>query len=385
MKALVFILYLFKDLRHNLPHSLLTVAGLAIMILSYLLTAALSEAFSALGSQPGFASHNLALLSADTIDPMQGSVSQAALDQAVASVQAAFGPGSVRRASPVIFRTLRILAGSDTRSMQVFAVDPQDMPELYQVVLLEGRYPTGSHEIAASQEAFGLAGWVVGQVIEFYGQQFTIVGKVQYQAGKIASLWMSYAAGENLFGAQRGFQIGIIQIAGNLNPETARAHLETVPGILPEYAVYLEQELYNRFTQAIHDILRFTIVLDALALLVISFGIFNAASLTLAERSREIALLRVAGFTARTIRHFLFGRTFLQTLVSYVLGWGLAEWVIRKHMGSSFSMHGAFVQISLSPANLFLGLALTILFAWFGVQLTTTSLARQSLAALLRD
>lgn len=383
MNLVTFGTYLLKDLRHDLGHNLLTIAGLSIMVLSYLLTAALSEAFHEFGSQPGYASQNLVLLAADTIDPMQGSVSQSALEQAVQAIQAAYGPESVRRAAPTILRTLRIQAGSVIRSMQVFAVEPQSMTDVYHLALLEGRYPSGSAEIAASEEAFRLAGWLVGQSIEFYGQEFKLVGKVRYEAGKIASLWMTYTAGENLFGTRRGFQLAAIQISGSLDPETVRAYLETVPGILPAHAVYLEQEVHDRFAQAVQDILKFTIVMDVLALGVISFGVFNATSLTLAERSREIALLRVSGFASGSIRRFLFGRAFLQSLIAYFLGWILAEWVVLGQMGASFSLHSAYIKISLSPENLLLGLVLTILFAWFGVWLTSYSQGRQSLVALL--
>ena len=385
MNILVFSRYLLNDLRHDLRHSLLTIAGLSIMVLSYLLTASLAEAFHEFGSQPQIASQNLILLSADTIDPMQGSVSQAALDQAVQAVQTTFGKDSVFNVAPTILRTLRIQAGSTVRSMQVFGVEPKGMTDVYKLALIEGRYPVGLAEIAASEEAFGLAGWQVGQTIEFYGQEFSLVGKVRYEVGKIASLWMTYAAGENLFGTQRGFQVAAIQISGSLDPETVRAYLETVPGILPTYAVYREEEVHDRLAQSIEGILKFTIVMDTLALGVITFGIFSATSLTLAERSREIGLLRVVGFATHSIRRFLFGRTLLQTLISFLLGWGLAEWAIRGQMDSSFSMHGAYIKINLSPENLLLGLTLTVLFAWLGVWLTTYSQGRQSLVALLTN
>lgn len=383
MNPIVFGNYLLKDLRHDLRHNLLAITGLSIMVLSYLMTAALAESFREFGSQPGFTSQNLALLSANAVDPMQGSISQETLDQAVQAVQAAYGPESVYAAAPTILRTLRIQAGSVIRSMQFYAVDPQNMTEVYHLVLLEGRYPTSNTEIAASEEAFDLAGWVIGQTIDFYGQEFTLTGRIRYQAGKTASLWMTYATGENLFGTRRGFQVGVIQISSSLDPETVRAYLESVPGIRPDYAVYLEQEVHDRLAETVQDIVAFIVVLDALALGVISFGIFNATSLTLAERSREIALLRVTGFSSGAIRRFLFGRSLLQSLIAYLLGWVLAEWVIRGQVGSSFSLHSAYIKMHLSPENLLLGLALTILFAWIGVWLTSYSQSRQTLASLL--
>jgi len=378
---IAFLGYLFKDLRHDWGRSLLTVASLSIMVISYLLTAALADAFDEFGSRPGVVSHNLVMLAADTIDPMQGSVSQEAFDLAVAAVQAQFGPQSVRRAEPTIFRTLRIQG--DT--MEVFAVAPVGMTEIYNLALLAGRLPTGRAEIAASQEAVSLAGWQVGQEVEFYGQFFQLVGEVRYEAGKIASLWMTYDAGMALFGERRGFQVGALNISGELDPETVRAYLESVPGIRPAYAVYLEHDVHARYGQAIQDLLKFTIVMDILALSVITFGVFNATSLTLTERSREIALLRVAGFSGSTVRRFLFGRALVQTLAAYLLGWGLARLVTWKHAASSFSMHGMHVQIILSPQVVLPGLVLTSLCAWLAVWLTTHHLGQRNLVVLLNE
>ncbi len=381
MNAPVFISYLVKDLRHDFGRSLLTIAGLTIMIVTYLLTSALSEAFTRFGQQPGIASHNLLILSSDTLDPMQGSLSQETLDLAVRSVQEKFGPQSVRRAEPTILRTLRI----EKTTMEVLAAAPHSMRDVYNVALLAGRYPAGDTEIAASEEVFELVDWQIGQTVKFYGQDFQLVGMVRYEAGKLSSLWMTYAAGQKVFGGLRGFQIGVVQVAGELDPETVRAYLETVPGILPAYAVYLEEEVYARYTQFISDILKITLVMDFLALSVITFGVFNATHLTLAERSRELVLLRVVGFTPQAITRFLFGRALLQTLAAYWLGWGLAALAIWQRSADSFSVHGMPVKISLSPQVLLPGLALSILFAWLGVWLTSSSQHRQSLAGLLNE
>ncbi len=378
---LAFLGYLFKDLRHDWGSGLLTVASLSIMVVSYLLTAALADAFDDFGAQPGVISHNLVMLAADTIDPMQGTVSQEAFDLAVAAVQAEFGPRSVRRAEPTIFRTLRIQDGT----MEVFAVAPGAMTEIYALALLDGRLPVGMTEIAASQEAFALAGWQIGQNVEFYGQVFQLVGQVRYEAGKIASLWMTYDAGMALFGERRGFQVGALNISGDLDPESVRAYLEDVQGIRPAYAIYLEHDVHARYGQAVQDLLKFTIVMDILALSVITFGIFNATSLTLTERSREIALLRVVGFSGAAVRGFLFGRALVQTLAAYLLGWGLARLVTWKHAAASFSMHGMHVQIILSPEVVLPGLVLTSLCAWLAVWLTTRRLGQQNLAALLSE
>jgi hypothetical protein len=370
---------LLKDLRHDPGRSVLTIAGLAIMIVSYLLMAGLADSFQAFGQAPGAFTHNVLLFPADSIDPMQGTVSPAAFDAAVDAVRARFGPTSLVRADPIIFRTLRI----GEHMMQVLAAAPDAMQSTYDLALIAGRYPAGTTELAASDEAFDLTGWQLGQTVRFHGRDFTLVGRVRYEAGKLTSVWMTYAAGELVFGTGRGFQLAVLQVSGDVDPEVVRSHLETVPGIRPTYAVYLEQEAFARQTYAVRNILAFARILNLLALSVISLGIFTATSLTLAERSREVGLLRVVGFTPGASLGILLGQALLQTLAAFGLGWAATVWVTQGNAGI-FSLQGVQVAIRLSPATLLGGLAFTLLFAGFGVGLTVFQQHRRSLVDLLR-
>jgi ABC-type antimicrobial peptide transport system permease subunit len=388
MKAVAFAAYLIKDLLYDLGRSLLTVASLAAIILGFLLTAAISTAFLEFGSQVSTGSHNLMILSADSIDPSQGSLTEEVLETAAQAIREKFGPQGLRRASPAIFRTMRIVDWV----MQVFAVPRQDMADVYRLTLLEGRYPedSGSNskpaEIVATQEAMQITGWSMGHTVEILGQKFQIVGIVRYEGGKLASLWMTYPVGQNLFGTRIGFQIGTLQIANDLDTETVRAYLESLPELGPAYAVYLEQQLNERYATFIRAILSFSAFLNVLALSVVSFGAYNATSLTLAERSHEIAILRIVGFSAPVVRRFLFGRALLQTLVAYGVGWALALLITQEGLVSpNISIIGVTLPLRLSAHTLLLGLALVILFAWLGVWLTARGQERQKLAVLLKD
>jgi putative ABC transport system permease protein len=66
---------------------------------------------------------------------------------------------------------------------------------------------------------------------------------------------------------------------------------------------------------------------------IIAFGVvYNAARISLSERSRELASLRVLGFTIGEISLILLGELALLTLLAIVpglaIGWGLAKWVL---------------------------------------------------------
>ena len=61
--------------------------------------------------------------------------------------------------------------------------------------------------------------------------------------------------------------------------------------------------------------------------------VFNSARITLAERNRELATLRVVGFTRAEISFLLFGELALLTAlampIGMILGYGLAWFVIK--------------------------------------------------------
>jgi putative ABC transport system permease protein len=66
---------------------------------------------------------------------------------------------------------------------------------------------------------------------------------------------------------------------------------------------------------------------------IIAFGVvYNAARVSLSERSRELASLRVLGFTIGEISLILLGELAVLTVLAVppglLVGWGLAEWVL---------------------------------------------------------
>jgi putative ABC transport system permease protein len=68
---------------------------------------------------------------------------------------------------------------------------------------------------------------------------------------------------------------------------------------------------------------------------IIAFGVvYNAARISLSERSRELASLRVLGFTRAEISLVLLGELAVLTLVALpfglVIGWGLGLLIVRS-------------------------------------------------------
>jgi putative ABC transport system permease protein len=57
---------------------------------------------------------------------------------------------------------------------------------------------------------------------------------------------------------------------------------------------------------------------------IVAFGVvYNCARISLAERSRELATLRVLGFTRAEAAYILFGELAIILIVAMPIGWGL--------------------------------------------------------------
>ncbi len=380
MKFFVFGAYLFKDLFFDRGRSLLTTISLTAVIVSYLAASAISEVFLEFGSQPQTSSPNLLIMSDFAMEPMLSQLDDSTLQAAAGIVRQKFGPDSVRSAFPAIYRSLEI----NDRTMRVLAIPRENLMRAYRLILLEGDWPASDEQVVVTQEGMHVNGWKIGDRILIRGSNLLITGRVQDEEGT-SVIWITYSGGQKLFNAQSDFQIGVLEIDGSLDLPTVQASLEQDPHFPNGYAVYLNQQLYERYTDLIRDLINVASIIAALALAVVIFGTFNAASLTMAERKRDIAILQTIGFGSRTIRLFLLGRTLLQTLVAFFLAWVVMAIIVKNSLKFPMVFYIKTANLSLSPETLFLGLLLTMLSASLGVWLTTHAQSSLSLADQLRE
>jgi putative ABC transport system permease protein len=102
-------------------------------------------------------------------------------------------------------------------------------------------------------------------------------------------------------------------------------HLYTTLKETPAVAsVSLRQTAINQFQETIATSFGvFTSVLTIFAC-IIAFGVvYNAARIALSERGRELATLRIIGFTRAEIAFILLGEQALLTLIAIPVGYGL--------------------------------------------------------------
>jgi ABC-type antimicrobial peptide transport system permease subunit len=361
--------YLIGDLIDDRGRSLLTILGLTALVMSTLVITSIAQAMqSSAGSILG-TSHNLLITSAGVLDPMESSLEPSLLDQAADVVRQGFGAKAVRKASPIIYRQMRI----DRWYMQVMAVPLDDMPSVYSLELIEGSWPEGEDQILASQVAAKLTGWALGSRITIYGREFKVVGVVQAGGRKATSLWMTYPAGQSLFGTQRGFQIMTLQLDPNIDLVAAQKTLEASPRLAQQYDIYLEEQLTARASEGNQEVLYLAWVLELIALLVMTFGAYNFTSLTLVERGRELVILRVLGFRGRVLHWFLMLRAVLLAMAAFGLGASLTQLVLFVYEERAPLNNLTAIPLVITPARLLGTLGLVLAFSVLGAWLPALS------------
>jgi putative ABC transport system permease protein len=100
--------------------------------------------------------------------------------------------------------------------------------------------------------------------------------------------------------------------------------------------VNLQREALRTFQKTIDETMGVFLFFNVLFAGVIAFGVvYNAARVSLSERSRELASLRVLGFHKREIAAILLGElallTFAALPLGLLLGYGLADLIVRLY------------------------------------------------------
>jgi ABC-type antimicrobial peptide transport system permease subunit len=226
--------------------------------------------------------------------------------------------------------------------------------------------------------------WALGDSIPIRGSRLLVTGRVQERT-VTSVIWMLYSGGQKLFNAQNEFQIGVLMLDGSLDLPTVQASLEGDATFPDGYAVYTNKQLYGRYNELVSDLVRVASIISILALVVIIFGSFNAASLTMTERKQDIAILQTIGFKSNSIRLFLLGRTLVQALAAFLLAWGVVAILVKNSLKDPVIFFARIAVLRLSAGTMAMGFLLTMLSACLGVWMVIQAQSRQTLADQLRE
>ena len=256
-----------------------------------------------------------------------------------------------------------------------FSVDPK-RPALNSLALVEGNWP-GTNQIVIDQATGNKKDLKVGQTIGVQANgptlQMRISGFVHF--GGASSLGGATLSGFNLPTAQRLFQrIGKLdQIRAKAKPGVTPAKLaDEIRTILPPHTQVRTGQAQAKSdakdTESFLNFLQdFLLAFGGIALFVGSFVIANSLSITITQRTRELATLRTLGASRRQVRRSIVIEGFaigtLASIVGIVVGLGLGVGLFKLFdlVGFTLPNNGLVLHQRTVIVALLVGILVTVI------------------------
>ena len=269
-----------------------------------------------------------------------------------------------------------------TGGAPTLGVSISSAPELQAgTTVRSGRLPSGPDEMVVDAQTADKHGFAVGDRVKVLLQgparTFTVSGVIGF--GSAGNLGGATLAGFTLPTAQevlnregRFDEIDVVAAEGT-TPEQLRDRVRAV--LDPRYEVLTGEELSASQAAAINDTIgRFlsTALLSFafVALLVGAFLIFNTFTIIVAQRTRELALLRCLGASRRQVMTSVLVESFIVALVASLVGLGLGVLIanglralLSTFLGADIPATGIQFLPRTVIVSLVVGLVVTVLAA----------------------
>jgi putative ABC transport system permease protein len=255
-----------------------------------------------------------------------------------------------------------------------FSVDPT-RPELNTLTLVDGRWP-GPNQVVIDQATGHKKGLKVGQTIGIQANgptlRMRISGFVHF--GGAASLGGATLSGFDLPTAQRLFQrVGKLdQIRAKAKPGVTPAQLAAeIRNVLPRGTQVRTGQAQARSdakdTETFLNFLQdFLLAFGGIALFVGSFVIANSLSITITQRTRELATLRTLGASRRQVRRsIVIEGLAIGTIAAVVgigvgLGLGIGLFRLFDAVGFTLPNNGLVLHTRTVVVALLVGIVVTV-------------------------
>ena len=283
--------------------------------------------------------------------------------------------GSLRDSARLIGRDGEPLGGSSVSPLAL-GLDPAD-EQFSPVRIVDGEWPDGSGQIAIDRRTFDDEGLALGDAISATArgpvQEFEIVGVVEL--GSLESLGGATISVFDLPTAQELFAkedvVDQIQLAAaeGVSAEALVAEVRgELPATLDVQTAAAQVETESEDTSAGLGFLRyFLLAFAAIALFVGSFVIANTLSITIGQRTRELATVRTLGASRRQVLWSVVLEALvvgvLASIVGILLGVGLALGLneLLAAAGIELPTSGLVLETRTIVVGLVVGIGITLL------------------------
>jgi putative ABC transport system permease protein len=263
----------------------------------------------------------------------------------------------------------------EVRSMRLFGVEPESAALATAFELTEGRFPKNGRELTLDGGSAESAGLEVGDRVTVGTprgpEKLEVVGLLRIPGGSFGGFGFGMTP---LPYAQRAFDepgrisgIAVEAAAGTPVPDLReRLERNLGEGLQAERSETRTREISNQLQGFRISLLFFA----GTALFVGAFLVFNALSMTILERTRELGMLRALGSTRAMIARSVIAEALILGLLGSVLGvlfgYGMAKGLVHL-FGRAFLFE--ITTLALSPFALVsaitVGVAVTVLAALY--------------------
>ncbi len=264
--------------------------------------------------------------------------------------------------------------------------------------LVDGRWPEGTDEIVLDEGAADAGGYAVGDEVKLlapYGEvkrTAALVGVADFNAGGTAGatllIFSTDAAQEMFLGGKDAFnRISLTAAEGVSQEELAAAAGQVLPaGFEAVTGNQVADDSQAEVGEFLGVIKIFLLVFAAIAVLVGGFIILNTFTILVAQRSRELALLRaLGGSRAQVTRSVLLEALVLSVVASTV---GIAVgWLLARGLAALFRAVGLDIAgnaLDLTPTAVLVSYAVGVVVTMLAAYLPARRAGRVAPVAAMR-
>jgi putative ABC transport system permease protein len=348
------------DHKGRLVSTLLAVAlGVAFIAGVLMLTDTMNESFDDLFAT-AFEGTDAVVRSDQTVDDGFGGEIRSRVDASI--LDDVRGAPDVAEAEGMVQGFARIIdkdgdpVGDPAMGPPTFGGNWSEVDQLNGFTLAEGRAPRTDREVVIDRGSAKDTGYQVGDEVPIQtgaaSGNFELVGIARFgnadsPGGATYALWTTEEA-QRLVGEPRKFDsIGVVADQGVSQAEVVRSVEEQLradsdSGLEVLTGKQITEESQSDLKDQLSFITIFLLVFAIIAVVVGTFVIYNSFSIIVAQRGREMALMRAVGASRRQVRRSVFVEALaigiLGSIIGFLLGLGVASVLV-----SLFDLPGSLV------------------------------------------
>ncbi|CAI9416971.1 ABC transporter permease [Nocardioides sp. T2.26MG-1] len=244
-----------------------------------------------------------------------------------------------------------LVGGTGAPTLAFNHTDGPNMAGEPPMLLSSGRWPTAPDEIVLDDAAADHGDYALGDEVKLlapFGESertATLVGTAEFNGGGTAGatlLVFSTEGAQNLFldGADAFHQVSLTAADGVTQEELADAAATVAPeGFEAVTGDQVAEESQDAVGQFLDVISTFLLVFAIIAVIVGGFIIVNTFTILVAQRSRELALLRALGAARRQVTQSVLLEAILMSTLAATIGIGLG-WLLARGLAALFRAVG---------------------------------------------